>query len=140
MAEPIPEGAGSAGLDPVLDPGPLSTIASLQRDGAPDLVARVLALFADDAPARVEAIARGIDELDVELVRTAAHTLKSSAANVGALRLATRCAEIERAAREDNLVACVALADALDALSSDALAALERAHGPSGSASARHAA
>ena len=129
MVESV-EGAGGEGAEPVLDPGPLATVASLQRPGAPDLLGRVLALFADDAPRHVAGVAEGIDALDAERVRTSAHTLKSSAANVGAARLAAACARIERAAREANLVACVAPADGLDALLAETLDALAAAHGP----------
>ena len=115
--------------EPVLDPGPLATIASLQRPGAPDLLGRVLDLFADDAPRHVAGVVEGIEALDAERVRTAAHTLKSSAANVGAARLAALCARIERAAREANLVACVAPGDELDALLAETLEAVRREHG-----------
>lgn len=115
--------------EPLLDDGPLTTIASLQRPGAPDLVGRVLALFAEDAPRHVAGVVEGVAAFDAERVRTAAHTLKSSAANIGALRLATRCARIERAARETNLVACAALGDAIEALLAETLAALDARHG-----------
>lgn len=108
-----------------LDQSVPGTIASLQREDAPDLVSRVLGLFAEDAPRRAVEIVEGTETLDVERVRIAAHTLKSSAANVGAARLARRRGEIEHAAREANPVACVALADALGDLLGDTLAALE---------------
>ena len=129
MSDPSAAGAVP---EPLLDDGVLATIASLQRPGAPDLVARVLGLFAEDAPRHVAGVAEGVASFDAERVRTAAHTLKSSAGNVGALRLAARCAHIERAAREANLVACVALSDALDALLAETLEALERRHGAGG--------
>ena len=130
MAEPG-HGAGG-GADPVLDESVLATVASLQRPGAPDLVGRVLGLFAEDAPRHVAGVAEGVEAFDLERVRTASHTLKSSAANVGAMRLSARCAQIERAAREANLVACVALSDALGALLDEALEALDRRHGGAG--------
>ena len=140
MSDAHRPGEPAPGREPVLDPGPLDTIASLQRPGAPDLVGRVLALFADDAPRHVAGVADGIEALDPERVRTAAHTLKSSAANVGALRLADACARIERSARESNLVACVAIADELDALLADALGALERRGAAVGDGAGRRAA
>ncbi len=114
----------------LIDPSVLGTIATLQRPGAPDLVGRVLALFAEDAPRHVAEISAANLVFDVERVRIAAHTLKSSAANVGAGRLAERCAALEHAAREANPVACLALADALDELlrgTLDALAAFDEA-------------
>ena len=129
MADPhVGTGAGAA-PEPLVDPAALATVASLQRPGAPDLVARVLRLFAEDAPRRVAEIAEGVAAFDAETVRTAAHTLKSSAANVGATRLSSRCALIERAARELNLAGCMALADALGTLLDDTLEALERSEG-----------
>ena len=132
MADPHVGTEAGAAPEPLVDPAALATVASLQRPGAPDLVARVLGLFAEDAPNRVAEIAAGVGAFDAETVRVAAHTLKSSAANVGATRLSSRCALIERAARELNLAACMALADALEALLDDTLEALERSRSEGG--------
>lgn len=137
MAE---SGAASSASDPLIDDSVLATVASLQRPGAPDLVGRVLDLFEADAPRRVADIGAGNDAFDAETVRTAAHTLKSSAANVGAMRLSARAGQIERAARDANLLACIALADALEALLDETLGALGRTRPDDTDTPGRHAA
>ena len=45
-----------------------------------------------------------LERADSTALRQAAHTLKSSSANLGATELARRCAEIEALARNDRLV------------------------------------
>jgi len=51
---------------------------------------------------------------DLEMIRTSAHAIKSSAAYVGATQFSTRMADIERAAREEQLSVCQELADGLE--------------------------
>lgn len=49
------------------------------------------------------AVRRALAGADISTVEAAAHRLKGSAANVGALELADACAELERAARTGHL-------------------------------------
>ena len=59
---------------------------------------------------------------DTDAVWRAAHSLKSSAAAVGATIVATRCAEIETTAREDRILPSEGIVIGLD----DELAAATR--------------
>lgn len=89
-----------------IDQTALDTVRALQRRGAPDLLSRIIVVFVDQTPKSVEAIIEACAAGDLETVRTSAHSIKSSAAYVGATQFSTRLANLESAAREDNLASC----------------------------------
>jgi HPt (histidine-containing phosphotransfer) domain-containing protein len=65
----------------------------LQEWGGPKLVREMIRLYLDNSPERLDQIQQGFDEHELNAVERAAHSLKSSSANVGALdvsRLAER--------------------------------------------------
>lgn len=63
------------------------------------LVARLLNSFAAKTPTAADVLLRLLHQGDAALVREQAHSLKGSAANIGATSLATLCAGIEEQAR-----------------------------------------
>jgi HPt (histidine-containing phosphotransfer) domain-containing protein len=70
---------------------------------AGDETARIIALFLEDAP-RLIAQLEGASALpDLDAMRDAAHTLKSSSANVGAMALSTSAKRVELGARAMKL-------------------------------------
>jgi CheY-like chemotaxis protein len=84
----------------VLDMEVIEGLRALAGEGDPGLMEELIGLFLDDAPARMAEVARGLEQGDLELLERAAHTLKSSSANMGARALSRICFEIERGARE----------------------------------------
>ena len=86
-----------------LDPSALEKIRALQRDGAPDLVAMVIDQYLSDSSKLVEVMQTAARTGDAGELRNAAHSLKSSSANVGAMILAELCKMIEAKAREKDL-------------------------------------
>lgn len=80
---------------PLLDPGALDR---LNEWGGDVLVARMIDLFLELGPERLEAIQAAVSSGDLEQIERVAHSLKSSAANLGAERLRARAAELESAA------------------------------------------
>ncbi len=83
-------------------------------------------MFCEDAPVLVAAIESGIASNDIESTRMAAHSLKSSAAYVGAVFLSEASARVERAAREGNVSQCALLGKTLEALLAHAITALHQ--------------
>ena len=82
-----------------LDVEALQALRDLQRPGRPDVLTRVIDLFSLDAPRLVAAMLEAVASDDADALRHAAHTLKSTSANVGAVSLSTNCREIEQLAR-----------------------------------------
>jgi signal transduction histidine kinase/DNA-binding response OmpR family regulator len=82
-----------------LDRKALNAIRGLQRPGEPDLLARIVSLYAHNTPPLLDQIEQACARGDAGGVQQAAHALKSSSANVGAARVAALCRELETRAR-----------------------------------------
>ncbi len=88
---------------PLLDRTALDAIRALQSEAAPDLLAQVVRLYFESAADMLTRLRAGLAAGDHEAVRIAAHTLKSSSANLGAAVLAEMCKQLELAARAGSL-------------------------------------
>jgi HPt (histidine-containing phosphotransfer) domain-containing protein len=77
----------------------LDSLRAIQMKGAPDIVAKVVRFYLGNSHELLESLGRAVSAHDASVVRTAAHTLKSSSANVGALGLAGLCARMEEMGR-----------------------------------------
>jgi HPt (histidine-containing phosphotransfer) domain-containing protein len=73
-----------------------AVIERLDRLGGKKLVLGMIDIFLEHAPTRVEAARAGLNGADFDEIRRAAHSLKSSAGNLGATQLQALCEEIER--------------------------------------------
>ncbi len=88
---------------PLLDRSALEAIRALQSEAAPDLLAQVVRLYFESASDLIARVRTGLATGDHDAVRVAAHTLKSSSANLGAATLAEMCKQLEHAARAGSL-------------------------------------
>ena len=68
------------------------------------LVTSLIETFIENWIPDLERLQRAVDEGDAECARKVAHRMKSSSANVGALRLSARCADIEKGARNGDVL------------------------------------
>ncbi len=93
-AEPQPGSLSS----PSLDPAALRNLAGLEQAGS-DLVDRVVQMYLSSSTSLAAEIRAGAEAEDPERVAAAAHTLKSSSAQVGAMKLSSLCKEIEARGR-----------------------------------------
>ena len=126
---PLPPAAATASaVDPreaAIDAAKINEIRALKGEGD-SLLKRVVAQFAKAAPPLAAAIRAKADEGDSEAVWRAAHSLKSSAAAIGATRLSRHCADIEAMTRETGVTAAVRLLlDSLDVELATATQALQ---------------
>ena len=114
-----------AGQPPVLDEGVLAELsASVQGDRS--FVIELINAYLADGPAMVDAIDAAVAAEDATALVRPAHTLKSSSATVGALRLAATSRELEMAGRSGSVEpGSSASAAALRADWESAVAALE---------------
>lgn len=84
----------------VLDAPTLSKLQRLDPSGQSRLVQRVLTVYQQSLGRLKAQIADGLDPRDLGAVQMGAHTLKSSSASIGALRLSALCATVERSIRD----------------------------------------
>ncbi|AZQ50757.1 response regulator [Burkholderia cenocepacia] len=115
-----PEAGGGVAPDPdddasVIDHKALDALRALQRPGRPDVLTRIIDQFTADAPRLIRDMHAAVEAGDADALKLAAHTLKSSSANVGAHLLSARCREIEQLARAADVGAAVALVAGTDA-------------------------
>jgi signal transduction histidine kinase/DNA-binding response OmpR family regulator len=97
----------------VLDPSALGRIRALHKPGGPNLFAKVVSLYFSSSLALTDAMRAAAYTRDAAGIREAAHALKSSSANVGALQFAQLCKEVEMAAAQGQLDYARALVDQL---------------------------
>jgi HPt (histidine-containing phosphotransfer) domain-containing protein len=84
-----------------------AALRQLAECGDGELVEELIAVFQTDTAQRLELMRRAVDAADYSTVRLEAHTIKGSALQVGANRLADHCRQVEmeaRKARPDSLV------------------------------------
>ncbi len=77
-------------------------LTRLRQEGGAPMVAALAALLARTVPARLAQIAHGVAHADRAAVVRAAHSLRSSAANLGAQELADAAEHIELLAEYDT--------------------------------------
>lgn len=102
----------------------IESLRELGGDDDPGLVFELIDLYLEDAPERIGEIKQALENDDFDLLERAAHTLKSSSANIGALGLSSICADLEALARTNevanaadrNAAAASSFADVKEAL------------------------
>ena len=112
--------------DGVLDPAIVDQLRALAGAASPDLLHKLQASFARDTPARLHALRAAGEAGDAEAVSFNVHTLKGSAANLGATRVVAACQEIEGASETLGAAALEPLVRSLERHAVDAQAALSR--------------
>jgi CheY-like chemotaxis protein/HPt (histidine-containing phosphotransfer) domain-containing protein len=100
---PVLASTTDAAADPPLNPRALDTILRLPGDNGAALVNKVIRAYLADAPARLAQMHAAADAGNAEGLRKAAHSMKSSSANVGAERLAGLCKDLETMGRNGTI-------------------------------------
>ncbi len=81
-----------------LDPRAIENLRALRAD----LLLKVLDIWLEESPRLLSQIQQSVTEPDFTVLLRAAHSLKNSAANLGARRLAQLCLQMEQQARQEN--------------------------------------
>ena len=97
-----------------LQQGPLEKIRAMQRPGAPDLLKKVIDIYLNDSPNLIESIKQSIASGDARTLEEAAHSLKSSSANIGASRVSELSKKLEQFGQQQALEAAQKLLDDLE--------------------------
>ncbi len=116
----------------VIDRSVLASLRELQEEGDPDIVAEVGGLFIQHSPEKVNAIMESAEKGDTKGLQMAAHSLKSSSAYIGAMRLSAMAKELELMARSDALEGAPEKAKRLNAEFSRVLSAIRAEMGQTG--------
>jgi CheY-like chemotaxis protein/HPt (histidine-containing phosphotransfer) domain-containing protein len=109
----------------VLDPAALRLARRVQRPGQPDVVAQLVGVFAASTPPLLAELRAGVARQDASALRAAAHTLKGSAAAVGAREMQGLCERLEQLGQGGSVVGAAELAERLEDAYRRARAALE---------------
>jgi signal transduction histidine kinase/DNA-binding NarL/FixJ family response regulator/HPt (histidine-containing phosphotransfer) domain-containing protein len=88
----------------VIERAALDNIRALQKDGMPDLTTKVIDKYLSHAPKLLGSLRQAAAEGNAPAVQQAAHSLKSSSANLGATELAAQCKTLELDARLNKVV------------------------------------
>jgi len=95
----------------LLEQGALNKIRALQRPGSPNILGKIINLYLENSPDLMQSIIESIDRGDSSSLQEAAHSLKSSSANLGAVKLAELCKELEHMGREGQAGSAGSLVD-----------------------------
>jgi len=87
---------------PILDSKVIDNLRDLTEPDEDDPVIELVELFLDDAPQRIHQIRAQLQQRDQELARIAAHSLKGSARNLGALALSHAAEQVEDHIKADD--------------------------------------
>ena len=94
---------GNEAAEPELRAVDPDALARLERFGGAKLLREMIALYLENAPERLGAAEAGITTGDAAAAENALHSLKSSSAQLGAMRLSRLCEEGETLARSGIL-------------------------------------
>ena len=88
---------------PILDHDVIASLRELGGEDDPGLFIELVNMFLADTPERLKVLSDALDQRDPQALERAAHALKSSSANLGALGLSVLFRDIEAAGRAKDL-------------------------------------
>ncbi|ACN17381.1 sensory box histidine kinase/response regulator [Desulforapulum autotrophicum HRM2] len=86
-----------------IDQSMLIAIQELQIEGEPSIVDKVIKVYLESSTVLIAKLRKSLDVNDIEALQRNAHSLKSSSANVGAVKLSKMSKELEENCRFDHL-------------------------------------
>ncbi|HWQ20068.1 MAG TPA: PAS domain S-box protein, partial [Methanotrichaceae archaeon] len=89
--------------EPAVDQSVIEGLRKLQMDGEPDIIEELGMLFLERAPSRIAAMHQALECGDPEKLSQEAHNLKSSSANLGAMKLSALARDLETMGRSGDL-------------------------------------
>jgi two-component system, sensor histidine kinase and response regulator len=107
--------ARSNGDPPTVDLSVLESRRGPQKEGEPDKLARIVTLFIDDVPLRIDALRRAVERGEAQEVEETAHMLKGGSGYMGAARMVEICTKLQEAGISGDLSDAPELLDALGA-------------------------
>ncbi|MDB4890113.1 MAG: two-component hybrid sensor and regulator [Gemmatimonadetes bacterium] len=124
------ESTNSSGEDASLPGTDEAALERLKRFGGGKLLGEMISLFLEAAPERINAAKDGVVANDVKATEMALHALKSSSAQLGAMRMQRLCERGETLARSGTLENVAGLVSSLEEEFPRVQSWLERARRP----------
>ncbi len=87
----------------VIDWSQLDALLALRKPGGPDPRVRLMTLYLTSSPELMDGIRAAVAASDGPSLAKAAHSLKSSSLNLGAMGLGASCAELEQIGKANAL-------------------------------------
>ncbi len=100
---------------PPIDRSVLNTLRDLQIEGKPDILVRIITAYLKSAESLVATLRESLAASELDVARKAAHSLKSSSANVGALALSALSKELEMCNNNSTVAFVSDLVSAIEA-------------------------
>lgn len=88
---------------PAIDESVLHDISAMSGEQSQSLIANIVELYLQRSPSLIEEIQQSLHGDDAEQLFKAAHALKSSSANIGAVRVSEVAREIEKLGRDNQM-------------------------------------
>jgi HPt (histidine-containing phosphotransfer) domain-containing protein len=88
---------------PVLDPESIESLRALGADGDDSFLKEIIGIFIDDTPVRLKEMRDAFAANDQATFSRAAHSIKGSSSNLGALRLRALAEMLERSSKTSDL-------------------------------------
>ena len=101
--------------NPVIDQSVLNVLRDLQMEGKPDILKRIISAYLSSTAPLLVTLKEAYSAKDIEGTQNSAHTLKSSSANVGAIKLSELCKEVEMGCRNNTLENAALLISSIEA-------------------------
>ena len=123
VGDPEPAAAPATKAD--LDPTALNTLAALAAGRSDDAMVRVVATYLTHTPNLIDEMKQALGDADADGLAHAAHSIKSSSAQIGARRLAELAGDVERLGRAGLLDGVAGLLGDIDIVFPKVRAGLE---------------
>jgi len=88
---------------PSIDPGAIRNLRELNPGDDGEFLREIIGIYIDDTPNRIAELKKAMATGDVPLFTRAAHTIKGSSANVGAIALKGVAERMEMLSRREGL-------------------------------------
>ena len=99
---------------PAVDHSVLESRRGTQNEGDPDKLARIVTLFIDDVPPRLESLRQAVEKRDAREVEETAHLLKGGSGYMGAVHMAEICTRLQELGISGDLSRAPEILDALE--------------------------
>ncbi len=112
--------------DMLIDPEAIENLRQLNPDDGEGFLRDLIAIFLEDTPLRIAELKQSLAKGDAPTFTRAAHSIKGSSSNMGAVRLRAIAEKLEHTSRSEGLTGLDACVQELDTIYSETKGALEK--------------